>query len=257
MKQVTKSFGTLELSQLTTSLLGDRYRLRAPKQSKLLAEVADRLVECYGTPTLGNFRDPIKEIFYIVLSARTNERLYQRAHRQLFERFPTLDAMASARISDMLKTVKVAGLGRKRASQIRAIAAKLSSDLGTRPQRRLRSMSADEVYRYLTRLPGVGPKSALCVMMCSLGYDVFPVDINVQRVLARVGTLPNGLKHYQAQKLGPRHVPAGRCKELHVGLVEHGRRVCVSSRPKCEACVLADICRYGRRAARLSRAGVA
>lgn len=237
--------------------MGERLNGRSPKWPELLAEVADRLVASYGTPTLGNFRDPVKEIFYILLSARTSERLYQRAHKQLFERFPTLDAMATAKIQEVLKAVKVAGLGRKRAAQVMAIAARVSAELGKSPHRRLRKMTAAESYRYLTDLPGVGPKSALCVMMCSLDHDVFPVDINVQRVLERLGTLPKGLKHYEAQRLAPKYVPVGRSKELHVGLVEHGRKVCLPNRPKCQKCILSDLCRHGRKVLKHDRNGVA
>jgi len=212
-----------------------------------LSEVTDRLVAEYGTPSLGNFRDPVREVFYIVLSARTSEVLYQRAFRRLFARFPRLDLLARATVSQVRTCVAVAGLGEKRARQVLAIARRLVADFGTGAGRRLRRMSAAEAYSYLTRLPGVGPKSALCVMMCSLDADVFPVDANVQRVLARVGILPDGLKHYQAQRLAPRYVPPGRSKELHVGLIELGRRVCLPSRPRCPECVINDLCRHGRR----------
>jgi endonuclease III len=234
------------LSQLTSNLLGQRQVRPEAKWPHVLALVADRLVATYGTPTLGNFRDPVKEIFYILLSARTNERLYKPAHRRLSQRFPEIEQLANARIHRVLECVRGAGLGVKRAKQVVGIANRLLVDLGRNPQRQLRRMTAAEAYRYLTHLPGVGPKSAFCVMLCSLDHDVFPVDVNVQRVLERLGTLRKGLKHYQAQMIAPKFVPPGRSKELHVGLVEHGRRICVPRRPKCHTCILVDLCRHGR-----------
>jgi endonuclease III len=205
------------------------------------------MVAAYGRPSLGNFPDPVKEIFYIVLSARTTEVLYQEAHRRLFRRFRTLKAIASADRLDVRECVAVAGLGDKRASQVIAIAQRLISDHGNRPQRALRSMSPLVVFNYLTRLPGVGPKSALCVMMCSLGQDVFPVDVNVQRIFERLGVIRPGLKHYQAQERAPRYVPTGRSRDLHVGLVVHGRHVCLPIKPKCLVCAIQGYCRYGTR----------
>lgn len=243
------------MSQLTRSLMGERRNGRSSKSSALLAEVTDRLVNSYGTPSLGNFRDPVKEIFYILLSARTSETLYRRAHSQLFSRFPTLEALSKAKTREVLQAIRVAGLGKKRATQVLAIAARLSSDLGADPRRRLRRMTGEDSYRYLTSLPGVGPKSAFCVMMCSLNHDVFPVDINVQRIMERLGIISGGLKHYEAQRLAPQYVPQGRSKELHVGLLEHGRKVCLPNRPKCDVCVLADICRHGRRVWKASAQG--
>lgn len=235
-----------ELSEFTARLMQKTGRTRS-KWPALLAVVTDRLVRAYGTPTLGNFRDPVKEIFYILLSARTTERLYQRAHLQLFTRFATVEQLACADIAEVTECVKIAGLAGKRAAQVIAIAKQLLGDLGKNPATRLRAMPAEDAFEYLTNLPGVGPKSALCVMMCSLDQDVFPVDINVQRVFERMGVLKRGLKHYQAQQIAPKFVPSGRSKELHVGLVEHGRRVCLPTRPKCGACFLADLCHHGRK----------
>lgn len=235
------------MSQSTLELLGRSPGRVSAGRVAAISELTDRLVACYGNPSLGNFRDPVKEIFYIVLSARTSEALYQRAFRRLFARFPRLDLLANASLRQVRGCVAVAGFGFKRARQVLAIARKLVADFGNGAGRQLRKMSAAEAYSYLTHLPGIGPKSALCVMMCSLDADVFPVDANVQRVLARVGILKAGLKHYQAQNLAPRYVPSGRCKELHVGLIELGRKVCLPARPRCAECVLNDMCRHGRR----------
>ena len=219
---------------------------RSPWKTRL-SLATERLVASYGTPTLGNFRNPVKEIFYILLSARTTENLYQKAHSSLFKRFPTTAKLANANASDVEQCVAVAGFGAKRAAHAIQIAKQLLSELGARPDVRLRHLSPDQAFTYLTHLSGVGPKSALCVMMCSLDHDVFPVDINVQRVFERLGILKKNLPHYRAQQLAPRFVPDGVSKRLHVGLVEHGRQVCVPRTPKCGSCMLLDMCRFGQK----------
>lgn len=235
------------MSQLTASLLGGRRPRRSEKWTALLGEVADRLVKEYGNPNLGNYRDPVKEIFFIVLSARTSEVLYKRAYRKLFRRYRTISELANARISDVTKCIEVAGLGRKRSRQVIAIARQLIADFGPRPQRKLRRMSAEDVYAYLVGLPGLGPKSALCVMMYSLDFDVFPVDANVQRIAERLGAIRRNAKHYQAQQRLPAHVLQERSKGLHVGMVAHGRAVCLPRQPVCGECVLSDLCPTGIR----------
>ena len=235
------------MSALTLSVLGLPKGYQRSLWKRRLVLATDRLVESYGTPTLGNFRNPVKEILYILLSARTTEILYQKAHSSLLKRFPTVARLAIADVNDVQQCVAIAGLGTKRAAHIIRIAQKLILDLGPRPDASLRHLTPPNAFAYLTRLSGVGPKSALCVMMCSLDHDVFPVDINVQRVFERMGVIKKGLPHYRAQQLAPRFVPIGYSKRLHVGLVVHGRRICLPRTPKCCACVLLDMCRLGQR----------
>ena len=230
------------LSDITRRLLKVQKRARASSWTRKMSIVADRLAATYGAPTLGNFRDPVKEVFFILLSARTDETLYVRAFRKLFRRFSKIAALAKANLAEIEQCIFVAGLGKKRARHVRDTARRLQHDLGVRPQKELRAMSARRAYDYLTSLPGIGPKSALCVMMYSLDFDVFPVDANVQRVLERMGAIRKGLKHYQAQRRLVPLVPNGRSKYLHVGLVMHGRTTCTPRRPKCEPCIISDLC---------------
>jgi endonuclease III len=218
---------------------------RSRRWPRTFALIADRLVAAYGVPALGNFLDPVKEIFYIVLSARTTDAQYRKTHRALRKAFPTLGELATAPVEDIVPCIVGGGLANKRASQVRRLAAELLK-LGGNPGKRLKEMSAQEVYDFLIDLPGMGPKSALCVMMFSLGHDAFPADANVQRVASRLGAIPAGLKHYQAQQRLPALVPDGRSKELHIGLVVHGRTTCLPRKPRCEECLLADLCGFGR-----------
>jgi len=240
------------MSELTLALLQRPRPRRANRWHARLQEVTDLLVAEYGTPSLGNFADPVKEIFYIVLSAKTTEALYRDAHRRLWTRIRTLSAIAAAPLSEIHECVGNAGLGGKRSAQIKQIASRLIENFGSRPGPRLRKLSAEEVYAYLRSLPGIGPKSAFCVMMYSLGFDVFPVDAHVQRVLHRIGIPQNGAKHYHAQEQLPAFIPEGRSRELHVALVLHGRAVCKPISPLCSLCPISTLCSTASR--RLARA---
>lgn len=235
------------MSVLTLRLLGRSMPKNASRWRGRLTLATSLLIAEHGVPSLGNFRDPIREIFYIVLSAQTGEDSYQAANRRLWRQFGTLAAIANAPLREIRRTVETAGLGMKRAVQLRQIARKLIEDFGSRPGRALRRLSPYEAFHYLTSLPGVGPKSALCVMMYSLDMDVFPVDAHVQRVLERMGARSPGPKHYHAQQYLPGLVPPGLSKDLHVTLIVHGRKVCRALRPDCPSCVIRHLCRTGCR----------
>lgn len=226
-------------------------RARSPRNRQrwqtIFSAVCDRLVRAYGRPTLGNYRDPVREMLYILLSAKTTERLYRRAYRAMKASFPHLHDLARASVDEIEPCIRGAGLSRKRAKQVKGIAERLLRDFGDNPAPMLRKLEAEQVFRYLVSLPGVGPKSAFCIMAMSLDADVFAVDANVHRVARRLGALPSRLKHYEAQNRLPALIPNGRSRDLHVGLVVHGRQVCVPRNPKCSSCVLLDLCDFGNK----------
>lgn len=236
------------MSQLTVELVpASKVPSRRRYWQEIFAAVTNRLVSAYGVPSLGNPRDPVRQIFYIVLSARTTDNQYRKTYRALRSKFPTLANLVDAPLEEILSCIADGGLANKRAVQVQEIAKTLLSRFGKAPSRRLREMPAREAFDLLNALPGMGPKSALCVMMYSLDHDTFPVDANVQRVANRLGAIAPGLKHWQAQQRLPALVPEGRSKELHIGLVVHGRKICLPRKPRCASCLLADLCKYGKK----------
>jgi endonuclease-3 len=214
--------------------------------SKVLTHVTDKLKVAYGLPKLENYADPVKEIFFIVLSARTAEHSYVRAMNLLLEKYPSYQQLASANVVEILECIADAGLGGKRSDHVKLIANRLVDDFGDKAVEELNAMLPYALFQYLTSLPGLGPKSAFCVMMWSFGIDVLPVDVNVQRIAARMGVIPLGLKHYQAQQQLPKFIPDGRSLELHTVFMVHGRRVCTPRKPKCTECIIKDNCNLGK-----------
>ncbi len=108
----------------------------------------------------------------------------------------------------------------------------------------LRNMEDDEAERFLTRLPGLSWKAARCVLLYSLGRDVFPVDGNTFRIFKRAGVLARG-SVYRRRGLHDGlqdAVEASRRKSFHVNLVVHGQRTCLPRRPLCSSCLARSIC---------------
>ena len=99
-----------------------------------------------------------------------------------------------------------------------------------------------EVRDYLVSLPGVGPKTAACVLAFSLGRPTLPVDTHVYRAARRLGLIPPTVGAGPAHAAMEELVPPRLRVSMHVGLIRLGRLVCKPGRPLCEACPLQDLC---------------
>jgi endonuclease III len=161
----------------------------------------------YGTPDLGNKLDPVDELVYIILSRRTREGAYQAAFESLRSRYATWEELADTEIDQIADEVAFSGLGRRKAQSLKQALLALIDHFGSCTLEPTRSWGDEEVLHFLCSLPEIGPKSAACVMMCSLDRPAFPVDAHVGRVLERLGTLRSagvelaGTDHKAKQRL--------------------------------------------------------
>ena len=99
-----------------------------------------------------------------------------------------------------------------------------------------------EARDYLTALPGVGRKTAACVLLFAYGRRDIPVDTHVSRVGMRLELLQPGAPFEQLHDQMLALTPPGEELELHVNLLRHGRRTCHARRPACKECALARMC---------------
>lgn len=103
-------------------------------------------------------------------------------------------------------------------------------------------MNTDALEAYLAGLPGVGLKTARCVMMYALDRAVFPVDTHCMRLFVNLGLMEGRMRFEYAQDLLQDAVPAEIRKPLHVNAVAHGRETCIPRFERCDRCVIADLC---------------
>jgi endonuclease-3 len=155
---------------------------------------------------------------------------------------PTWDAVADAPLWQIAGAIRPAGLHRQKADHIRTILRGLREERGRCDLGFLRRWPTERIWDYLMSLPGVGPKTAACVLLFSLRRPVLPVDTHVHRVSRRLGLIPDRTNAEQAHRLLGASVPAARVYAFHVLLIEHGRKVCRARRPDCAACALKDLC---------------
>jgi endonuclease III len=177
-----------------------------------------------------------------VLSQNTSDVNSRRAFDALRRRFLSWDALARARPADVADAIRSGGLANIKAPRILAILREIEDRQGAFDLEWMREATDREVETYLLSLPGVGPKTAACVLAFSLGRPALPVDTHVHRVAGRLGLLPPRTTASAAHGLLAQIVPPGLRVTMHVGLIRLGREICRPGRPICRACPLNDVC---------------
>lgn len=184
---------------------------------------------------------PVEELVFTILSQNTTDINAERSLKSLKERFPSWDDVARAPAGSIAAAIRSGGLADAKGRYIRETLRGLLDEHGNLGLDFLKKMDDREALDYLTRFPGVGIKTASCVLLFALGRPVMAVDTHVHRVARRLGFLSRGGR-------GPAHgvlaaiTPDEDVYSLHVNLVTHGRRVCKARRPRCRQCVLAQLC---------------
>lgn len=207
-----------------------------------LRQVARRLRNAYGEPPPPRRLPPLDELVLTILSQNTNDTNRDRAYADLRAKLPSWDDVADAPLPVIERAIRSGGLAPTKAPRIRAVLRALR-DRGTGlNERALRRMRHARLYELLVALPGVGPKTAACVLLFSLDRPYFPVDTHVHRVAIRLGLVAPTATAVRAQELLQAALAPDQMYEVHMNLIRHGRHVCVALRPICSQCVLADFC---------------
>lgn len=203
------------------------------------------LKRLYGSPRLNNKDDPLDELFFIILSQMTTGPSYERVFERLKAEIPSWSGLLRIATTELGQIIQDAGLSGQKAPRLKAIADRLQSDFGDVSLDALRTMSNEDALVYLRTLPGVGVKTAKCVLMYSLGREVLPVDTHTARLAFRLGLVstPN---HATADREISHSVGEHLRYDFHVNAVAHGRAVCLALRPRCSDCVLIRLCPTGR-----------
>jgi endonuclease III len=198
----------------------------------------------YRSPRHHNKVNPLDELVFILLSAKTTESSYLRTYEALRRRFADWFDVLRSPIGTVASTIREGGLSTKKERQLRALLTEIDSRIGREEFAKLRIRSTLEATRALVALPGVGLKSARCVLMYSLGRKVFPVDTHCRRVMSRLGVIRFERLTDPVQNSIQELVPPSIRYDLHVNFVAHGRAVCTARSPRCSACPLKARCAY-------------
>jgi endonuclease III len=206
--------------------------------------IRDRLRLVYGVPLAKPHRHPIAELILTVLSQSTNDRNRDVAYLALRERFPSWDQVRDAPVDLVEEAIRPGGISKVKSARIKSI---LRAITDTAPGGELSldwlvELSVSEAQAYLTSLPGVGRKTAACVLLFALGMRDVPVDTHVSRVGMRLALFRPGAPFDEMHDEMLALTPPGEELEFHLNLLRHGRRTCHARRPDCAGCALQRMC---------------
>ena len=216
-----------------------------PSRARVL-RVRDRLREVYGIPLMRPHEHPIAELVLTVLSQSTNDRNRDVAFLRLRTRFDSWLAVRDAPLAEVELAIRPGGISKVKSARIQAILRAISADPRDPPHELsldwLARVALSEARDYLVALPGVGRKTAACVLLFAYGLRDVPVDTHVSRVGMRLHLLQAGAPFERLHDQMLALTPPGQELELHVNLLRHGRRTCHARSPECSSCALARMC---------------
>jgi endonuclease-3 len=177
---------------------------------------------------------PFQILIGTVLSQRTRDEKTDAAARALFSRYPSPEALAVATVEEIEGLIRPVNYFRTKARRIREICTILLTRYGGR---------APDTIADLMKLPGVGRKTASCVMVYGFRRPALPVDTHVHRIANRIGLVrtrvPEETERALCEVLPEKYLMT--CNEL---MVKHGQTICKPRGPKCEQCPLSSACLY-------------
>jgi endonuclease III len=211
-----------------------------------LESVSALLSERYQDHDHYNRKNPLEELLFILCSVKTSERSYRRVYRGFRREFPTFSQLAEAPAEYLAKPLVSGGLYRQKSVALRKTMDAIIARFGKLTLAPLKHYEDGECEAFLTSLPGVGLKVARCVMMYSLGRDVFPVDTHCWRIARRLGwirrTTKDGTCSDRDMDRLQARIPEQHRFALHVNFVSFGREICTALNPKCGTCPLRKQC---------------
>jgi endonuclease-3 len=209
-----------------------------------VSRIADALEGELGRPRAPRKKSrPLDSLIATLLSQNTNDRNSYRAWLRLRRQFPSWTKVHEASWQAIAKAIEVGGLKNQKAQRIKLILRTILKQRGLFTLDFLKQMSDEEAMEYLVAMKGVGNKTAACVLVFSLGRDVFPVDTHIHRICNRLALVKTKSADETFETIRPL-LPSGRGYSFHVNLIHFGRQTCRSQNPLCGQCILFDECSY-------------
>jgi endonuclease-3 len=206
--------------------------------------VEERLLEAYGQPEWRPHLEPVAELVSTILSQNTTDTNRDVAFDRLRARFESWEAVRDADTGDVIDAIRPAGLANQKGPRIQQALRTIAEERGDLELDFLADWPVDEAKAWLTSIKGVGPKTAAIVLLFALGRPAFPVDTHVHRVSRRLGLIGPKDSREKAHDVLEALVPEEDYYPFHLNMIRHGREVCASGRPRCEACNLTDLCHW-------------
>jgi endonuclease III len=235
----------------------------------LVPYVLDGLASIYGRPTWRRRLGPTSELILTILTQNSADVNAERAFESLRRTFPSNEpvethwagdgwggdgladgappdwlAVEQAPIEQLIEAIRPGGLPVVKSPRIQAALRLIREERGDHSLEFLGDMPALEAREWLTRIDGIGRKTASVLLMFSFGMPLMPVDRHVERVSKRVGLIPDKATADDAHELYLAMLEPDQMYEAHVNLITHGRKLCHARKPDCANCPIAPRCRF-------------
>lgn len=182
-----------------------------------------------------DFKNPFTLLVSVVLSAQATDKSVNFYTKPLYEVADTPQKILALGQEKLIEFIKPIGLWKNKSKNIIALSKKVIEDFGgIVPDSREKLMS----------LPGVGRKTANVVLNVVFGQNTMPVDTHLLRICPKIG-LAEGSTPEQVENSLLKNIPAEYLQHAHHWLLLHGRYVCTARNPKCNECLIRDLCLYG------------
>ena len=195
-------------------------------------ELMRRLLELYPEGYDYGFNEPFQALISTVMSQRTRGDVTCSAARRLFKRFPTPEEMMKADVSEIEFLIKEVGFYRVKAGRIKEISRILIEKYDGK---------VPDTMEALLELPGVGRKTANCVLADAFLKDALAVDTHVHRISNRLGLIVTRTPEETETEL-KKIFPQKYWRHINLLLVKLGQNICSPTSPRCEFCTLRDMC---------------
>ncbi len=205
-------------------------------------EILRLLQQEYGICRFEPDGDSISVLVSTILSQNTSDTNSKRAFRSLVDKFSDWETVAAASVNEVAQSIRSGGLAEIKAGRIKLALQEISEKRGCLDLSFLGELPLSEAKSWLRELTGVGPKTAGCVLLFSLGRPALPVDTHVFRVAKRLGLIDSKVSAQQAHDLLENMVPSEDIYQFHLHMIKHGRRICRAQRPRCSLCILKELC---------------
>jgi endonuclease-3 len=197
--------------------------------------IFDRLAAAIPEPTTElNYKSPFELLIAVVLSAQATDKGVNKATTRLFAVANTPQAILALGLEGLKAYIKTIGLFNTKAANIIKLCQQLlDKHVGQVPKTR----------EELGALAGVGRKTANVILNTAFGQHTIAVDTHIFRVANRTGIAP-GKTVLEVERKLDKWVPKNHKKDAHHLLILHGRYTCIARKPRCQSCVIEDLCEF-------------
>jgi endonuclease III len=235
----------------------------------LVPFVLDGLASIYGRPVWERRLDPTSELILTILTQNSADTNAEAAFESLRRAYPGAGPVEAhkpgagwggfglpegaapdwarvefAPLPELTDVIRTGGLPNIKAPRLQATLRQIREERGDYSLEFLGDMTAIAARDWLTRIDGIGKKTASVLLLFCFGSPLLPIDRHVDRVMRRVGVLPPKPSMEEAHDLVLGLFEPDQMYEAHVNLIQHGRKVCHAQRPDHAACPLITRCRF-------------